>query len=164
MSFIHRTLPPPVLEIGQTLPTTIIDLSYPVTSPANNKYPQRDQVQFTLQLDDGYRFKTWITYYDQPHEHSDIGTLCMTYMETTKHYPSTVDDTLDAIKEFGQVYVQCVGHNDRRDVQYPKLKLVCDRLPGTQTTMPPDIPIEPKLTPKQAENLKRQLREAGYQQ
>ena len=157
MSFIRNNNIPQIDE-GQTLLATIKNIEYPIKPPQNSKYPQKDQIQFGLQLDDGYNFKSWIPYYEHPHQKSKLGKLCLKLIETTKQEYNTVDEALTALKEFGRILVQCNGHQEFNGQQYPILRIVVDRLPGKQTSLHDKQP----LTKQQVEELIRKMKEEGH--
>jgi hypothetical protein len=138
MSFIRKRVPPPQIEIGKILSVRIIDLQYPVSSPANSQYPQREQLQFTLETDAGYRFNTWLTYYETPHESSDLGKLCLTLIKTQQQHYTSIHDCLQELKERHRLSVVCTGFRDYNETTYPKFKVVCDHLPEKQTTLTPN--------------------------
>jgi hypothetical protein len=169
MSFIRRSSPPPELSIGQELEARIVDIQR-VQSPASSRFPQHNQIQFTLELDDGFRCNSWISYYDQPSDASNLGKLCDAFMRIARQTFSTVDDCLYGLKAYGRIFVICNGHREYQGKHYPKLKIVCDRLPGQQTNLstpnetprpsPETISLK-NLTPEQVSILKQQLRDQG---
>jgi len=103
MSFIRKTKDVPKLEIGQTLEASIVDIKYPVQ---NEKFG-KENVELKCRLNNGYECRAWIGYSKEPFEKSTLATLLLSLMNATKRNLGSVDDGLNALKEYGKIYLRC---------------------------------------------------------
>lgn len=162
MSFVKREMPPPNVKEGETLEAKILDIEFPVESGFKTKEgkPQY-QVKFTLELDNGYQTPSWIRYYERPSERSTLGALCLAFVDKIGKDPGDVPKTLNALKEYGRIFVQVPNKDGFREWNgklYPKFKVMPFKLPEatektpSQATQPlaPPVEKEEKKTPKPA--------------
>ena len=105
MSFVKKATPPPAVEEGDILKAKIINISKVTSKWKDENGKPREQLKFELELDNGYRFRSWIAYYEHPSDKSKLGKLALKFMELTKQDFATVDEFLDALKRFGHIYV-----------------------------------------------------------
>ena len=128
--------PPNIKEESETT-AKIISLEYPVSSDFKNKDgSQKLQVKFNLELDGGYLFPCWISYYTEPVSLSNIAKICQTLADKTGAKPHTVNEALQLLKEHGRIYVKCTGYRTWNDQDYPKFGVVTEKLPDAQKTKP----------------------------
>jgi len=112
---------------GEILPAKIVSVEYPVTGQYG------EQVEWHVELDNGYQTTIWMSYYKEPSDKSFLGMLSIAFMDMIKSYSyDTVNDVLAAIKEHGKVYVRCAGFREWEDKIYPKFKIVPTKFPTIQ--------------------------------
>jgi len=153
MSFIKKELPPPDVKEGELLKAKILDINFPVESRFKSERGEpRQQIHFRLQLEGGYEFRSWMSYYERPSERSNLGALCTTLMALTKNDYNSVEETLEALRRHGHVYVKVSGFREWQEKHYPKFKVVPNRLPPLQTKIEPTAPSPARkdttMTPK----------------
>jgi hypothetical protein len=124
-----------------------------------------------------------MNYYERPDRQSDEAILCQTLITLTGVTYTSITHFLDDLKAFGKLYVKCTGFNERDGRQFPKFKIITDRLPPHQSTLKRSEvrqstksvrsnneelhhseinPSTTTLTPEEADNLKQTIRNAGY--
>lgn len=96
MSFIRKSVPPPEVKEGEVLEVAVLDVEYPV------KGQYRDQVQFELEAANGYKFRSWMAWYEEPSDRSSLGKLAITFMDLVKGPFEKVDDVLEGIKSMAR--------------------------------------------------------------
>ena len=94
----------------------IVDIKLPV------KGQYGEQVEFHLELQNGYLFNAWVKHYDTPSDRSTLGILCITTMNIVQKPINSVKDALDELKKLGKVYAKCTGFREYNGRRYPKLK------------------------------------------
>lgn len=151
MSFIQKSKPPPDVKEGQVLEATVTDVEYPI----EGKYGK--QIRFRLELSNGYKFNSWIKYYDEPSDRSRLGKLAITYMDLVQGPFEKVGEVLEGLKKHGRVYVSCSGFREFEEQLYPKFKVVVDRLPGMQTEITKQ-PTQAPLSQLDLDRLSPELR------
>ncbi len=131
MSFIRKSKEPPKLQTGETVEATILDIKYPVKSKKFN----RDNVEFRCKLNDSYECRAWVGYYEEPSDKSELAKLILTLMRITKQDFKNVKEGLEALRNYGRIFLKFTGYNQRGNLSYPKFKLVTDVLPNLQTQL-----------------------------
>ena len=145
MSFIQKEKPPPDVKEGEVHKARILDIDFPVESKFKGKEGKpKEQIRFRLQLEGGYEFPSWMTYYERPSERSNLGMLCNTFMALKKTEYHTVKEALDALHSHGHVYVKVSGFRQWQEKRYPKFKIVPNKLPPLQTKIQPTKPSPTK--------------------
>ena len=160
MSFIKKSVPPPIVDKGDRFLTSILEMEYPVEGEYG------EQIKWRLQLpkkQDGYEATVWTSYYEKPSDKSILGQLCMTYMKVGDEPLDSVDDVLKAIKQHGQVYVECSGHRKWQDQEYPKFQIYPNKMPGRQKPLEENAEVE--TAAEETDNdFTRQLKKMGIKQ
>ena len=105
MSFVEKASPPPDVKEGSILKAKILDIRKVVSQWKDDKGNSREQLEFKLELEGGYKFKGWMPYYERPSDKSRLGKLALKFLETIKKDLSDVNEFLDALKQFGFVFV-----------------------------------------------------------
>ena len=140
MSFVRKATPPPAVEEGDILKAKIINISKVTSKWKDENGNPREQLKFELELDNGYRFRSWIAYYEHPSNKSKLGKLALKFMELTKQDFATVDEFLDALKKFGHIYVSCTGFREYEEELYPNFAIVTTKLPPLQQNLTENTP------------------------
>jgi len=147
MSFVRKATPPPLVEEGDILKARILNVSKVTSKWKDENGNPREQLKFELQLDNGYKFRSWIAYYEHPSDKSKLGKLALKFMELTKEDFATVDEFLNALKKFGHIYVSCTGFREYEEELYPNFSIVATKLPPLQQSLTENKPL--KHDPKQ---------------
>jgi len=130
MSFLKEEAPVPPLEEGDVLEAEIIDMKWPVESKYQNEDgTPRQQIELALRLQNGFEFKSWLSYYERPSIKSKLGKLCKTLMATTGVQYQSLKEFLDDLKKYGRLFVQVSGYRTWEDEEYPKFSIVSTKLP-----------------------------------
>lgn len=140
MSFVKKATPPPAVEEGDILKAKIINISKVTSKWKDENGNPREQLKFELELDNGYRFRSWIAYYEHPSDKSKLGKLALKFMDLTKQDFTTVDEFLDALKKFGHIYVSCTGFREYEEELYPNFTIVTTKLPPLQQNLTENTP------------------------
>ena len=140
MSFVKKATPPPAVEEGDILKAKILNISKVTSKWKDENGNPREQLKFELELDNGYRFRSWIAYYEHPSDKSKLGKLALKFMELTKQDFATVDEFLDALKKFGHIYVSCTGFREYEEELYPNFTIVTTKLPPLQQNLTENTP------------------------
>jgi len=140
LSFVKKATPPPAVEEGDILKAKILNISKVTSKWKDENGNPREQLKFELELDNGYRFRSWIAYYEHPSNKSKLGKLALKFMELTKQDFATVDEFLDALKKFGHIYVSCTGFREYEEELYPNFAIVTTKLPPLQQNLTENTP------------------------
>jgi len=140
LSFVKKATPPPAVEEGDILKAKILNISKVTSKWKDENGNPREQLKFELELDNGYRFRSWIAYYEHPSDKSKLGKLALKFMELTKQDFTTVDEFLDALKKFGHIYVSCTGFREYEEELYPNFAIVTTKLPPLQQNLTENTP------------------------
>lgn len=76
-----------------------------------------------------------MTYYEEPSDRSDLAKLLLTLLRVTKQQYKDVHEALKALKDYGKIYVKCVGYREIGSFSYPRFKIVTDVLPSIQAQL-----------------------------
>lgn len=147
MSFVKKATPPPAVEEGEVLKAKILNISKVTSKWKDENGAFREQVQFDLELENGYKFRSWIAYYEQPSDKSKLGKLALKFMELTRKEFKTAEEFLEALKQFGWIYARCSGFREYEEEIYPNFAIVTTKLPGLQQSLAGNDPAE--FDPKQ---------------
>ena len=140
MSFVKKATPPPAVEEGDILKAKILNISKVTSRWKDENGNPREQLKFELELENGYRFRSWIAYYEHPSDKSKLGKLALKFMDLTKQDFTTVDEFLDALKKFGHIYVSCTGFREYEEELYPNFAIVTTKLPPLQQNLTENTP------------------------
>ena len=140
MSFVKKATPPPAVEEGDILKAKILNISKVTSKWKDENGNPREQLKFELELENGYRFRSWIAYYEHPSDKSKLGKLALKFMDLTKQDFTTVDEFLDALKKFGHIYVSCTGFREYEEELYPNFAIVTTKLPPLQQNLTENTP------------------------
>jgi hypothetical protein len=144
VSFIKRATPPPSVREGDVLKARITNVSRVTSKWKDEEGNPREQLQFDLELENGYKFRSWVAYYKQPSDRSKLGKLALKFMELTGQKYNSVGEFLEALDTYGYVYVTCTGFREFEDELYPNFSIVATRLPPLQTKIEPTKPLPAK--------------------
>ena len=136
MGFIKKGVPPPAVEEEDILRARIISISKVTSKWKDEQGNPREQLQFDLELEGGYKFRSWIAYYQGPSDRSKLGKLAVNFMDLMKQQHNTVDQFLEALKNYGWIYVRCKGFREFEEEVYPNFGIVVTKIPPLQTKMP----------------------------
>ncbi len=96
-----------------------------------------EQYQLNLELDNGYKVKTWMKYYEHPTENSDIGKLGIAIQNRLNTDHGCVEESLDWLLSYGRVYIECTGFRNYEGKSYPKFKIVPTLIPPSKVVQMP---------------------------
>mgnify|MGYP001133039817 CR=1 FL=1 len=132
MSFVKLAKEPPDVKEGEILKARITNISKGTSKWKDEQGNPKDQLEFDLELEDGYKFKSWMAFYDQPSEKSKMGKLALKLQETTGKELNNAEDFLVALKSLGQVYVKCKNFREYEDIVYPNFTILTEKMPKKQ--------------------------------
>lgn len=138
MSFVEKALPPPDVKEGSILKARILNIKKVTSQWKDDQGNPKKQLEFELQLDNGYKSKSWMAYYERPRDKSRLGKLALKFIETTKKDLSNVEEFLVALKQFGYVFVKCNGFREYEEELYPNFSVVSEKIPSFQQKMQPE--------------------------
>ncbi len=121
--YVKKATPPPELRVGQR-----VEASIKAITQVTGKFGE--QLQFELELDNGYKCTAWIKFYEEPSAASALGKLGLAVMQELNEDHEAVEETVIALKKrIGRVFLECTGHREYEGSQYPKLKVVPTEFP-----------------------------------
>lgn len=132
MTFVEKTLLPSDLKEGSIVKAQILDVSRVTSRFKDNEGNPKEQLRFDLELENGYKFKAWIAFYEHPSDKSKLGKLALKFIEKSGKKPDTVTEFLDALKQFGYVFVKCKGYREYEEEFYPNFSIVTESIPEQQ--------------------------------
>jgi len=130
MSFIKKSVAPPDIKEGEVLKAKILEMTF----PKEGKYGL--QIEWSVELENGYRTRLWTKYYKEPSDLSILGRLCLTYLEATKAVFNSVNEVLEEIRRHGKVNVLCKGFREANGTLYPKFQISASKIPDLGTPTP----------------------------
>ena len=134
----------PRLTIGQRLEAEIISMK---PSTYGQGADARDQIQFDVKLKpSGYNARAWISYYPIPNPRQYIGKLYLAIQRVMGQTYQTADQAMDALRNYGKIFVTVTGTNQVGDIVYPKFAVFADALPGETAYQQPTAQ-QPKAPP-----------------
>lgn len=128
-SFVKRSAPPPDVKEGEILKTRILDIKRVTSQWKNNDGSPKEQLELQLELENGFRAKTWISYCANPSDKSALGRLALAFEQSNKTRFNTMDDFLAALQRFGAVYVKVKSFREYEGRLYPTFSLFSDKIP-----------------------------------
>lgn len=131
MSFVEKGAPPPDVEEGTILKARIVDIQKVTSKWKDDQGNPKEQLQFDLELENGYKCRSWMAFYERPSDKSKLGKLALKFVEATKKQVPNVDTFLTALKEFGYVFVKCKGFREWEEELYPNFSILTDKIPAT---------------------------------
>lgn len=164
MSFVKESVAPPDVEEGAILKARIVDIKKVTSKWKDDQGNPKEQLQFDLELENGYKCRSWMAFYEEPSDKSKLGKLALKFTETTKKQISTVDEFLTALKEFGLVFVKCKGFREYEEELYPNFAILTDKIPAPKEKQKTeDTKLEPQTKQIDARQLLTRFKEAiGY--
>jgi len=148
MSFVKKGVPPPDVEEGAVLKAQIVDIKQVTSQWKDDQGNPKEQLEFDLQLDNGYAFRSWMAFYVSPSDKSRLGKLATKFVETTRKQCTTVDQFIIALKEFGVIFVKCTGFREYEEELYPNFSILVEKIPLEQKKLSEPAPtIEEAMNP-----------------
>ena len=93
----------PELYVGQRVEGQITSMK---PSEYTDQKGTRDQIQFDVKLiPSGYEARAWISYYPVPNPKQHIGKLYIAIQEATGKVYQTVDEAMEALREYGRIFL-----------------------------------------------------------
>jgi len=146
----------PNFTLGEKLELHITNIQ-----ETTGKFGKQLQIDGTMPAKNGWRGRAWIKYYPQPAPNQYLGKLCLAVERVTKQNYGNLNAVIDALRNYGRIYVEVKGFNtvdgkfnpDGTLVQYPKFAVAPDTLPGEQPQQtfqspPPQPPAQIQQAPK----------------
>jgi len=132
MSFVKKGVPPPDVEEGAILRAQIVDIKQVTSQWKDDQGNPKEQLEFDLQLENGYAFRSWMAFYISPSDKSRLGKLATNFVKTTKKQCTTVDQFITTLKEYGALFVKCTGFREYEEEMYPNFAIVVEKIPVEQ--------------------------------
>lgn len=132
MSFVEKAVPPLDVEEGTILKAKIINIKKVTSKWKDDAGNLKEQLQFNLEFENGYKCRSWLSFYERPSDKSKLGKLALKFTQATKKEFSTVNEFLTALKEFGFIFVKCKGFREYEEELYPNFSILTDKIPVTQ--------------------------------
>jgi hypothetical protein len=129
MSFVMPGPEPPAVKENEILKAKITGISKGTSKWKDQNGNPREQLEFSLEFQGGYKCKSWIAFYQKPSDKSKMGKLALRLQEATKTELKNADDFLETLKEYRQVFVKCKGFREYEGELYPNFSIVADKLP-----------------------------------
>lgn len=129
MSFVEKAVPLPDVEEGTILKAKIINIQKITSKWKDDQGNLKEQLEFDLELENCYKCRSWISFYERPSDKSKLGKLALKFTEATKKQVSSVDEFLVALKEFGHVFIRCKGFREYEEKLYPNFAILTDKIP-----------------------------------
>jgi hypothetical protein len=136
VSFVEKAIPPPDLEEGAILKARIIGIQKVTSKWKDDEGNPKEQLQFDLELENGYKCRTWCAFYERPAEKSKLGKLVLKFVEATKKDVHSINEFLGTLKDFGYVFVKCSGFREYEDELYPNFTILTDKIPAPAEKRP----------------------------
>jgi hypothetical protein len=132
--FVRKTIPPPECEEGDTLKARLTEIKKETSKWTDDKTGEpKEQFEINFELENGYKGRTWIAFYEMPGDRSALGKLASTLERMTKREINDIEGFLTEFKAYGKFYVKVKGFRETEGGdEYPNFALVTDKLPGMQ--------------------------------
>lgn len=132
--FVKKTIPPPQCEEGDVLKTRLTEIKRETSQWKDDKTGEsKEQFVIDFELENGYKGRTWIAYYETPGDRSALGKLAQTLERMTKREINDIQGFLTEFKAYGKFFVRVKGFRQTEGGdEYPNFAIVTDRLPGMQ--------------------------------
>lgn len=160
MGFVKKGAPPPDVEEGRILKAKVVGIKKAVSKWKDDQGNPKEQLEFDLELDNGYKMKAWMAYYLEPTDRSKMGKLVLKLQEATHKTFNNAEEFLAALKQFGQVFVKVKGFREYEDELYPNFGIVTDKIPGFQPKLQQSTQLEPEVRQFDARALLTRFKEA----
>jgi len=134
MSFVKPATPPPDIEEGQIEKAKIISIKKVASKWKDGEGNEREQLEFDLELENGFKCKSWMAYYEQPSDKSKLGKLALALENKLKIKLENINQFLDALRKYRIVFVRCKSFREYEDEMYPNFSIVSEMLPDTTNT------------------------------
>jgi len=129
MSFVKPATPPPDIKEGETQTAKINSIKIVKSKWKDDEGNEREQLEFDLELENGFKCKSWMAYYEQPSDKSKLGKLALALESRLKTKLENINQFLDALKNYGLIYVRCKGYREYEDEIYPNFNIVSEMIP-----------------------------------
>jgi hypothetical protein len=154
LSFVKKATPPPAVEEGDMLKAKIIDIKKVTSQWKDEEGNLREQLEFELELENGYKVKSWMAFYEQPSEKSKLGKLVLKLAEATKKDIKNIQEFLSLLKSFGWIFIKVKGFREYEEELYPNFAVVTEKIPMVEKaeTKAKETVLEPQtkeFDPKQ---------------
>jgi hypothetical protein len=154
LSFVKKATPPPAVEEGDMLKAKIIDIKKVTSQWKDEEGNLREQLEFELELENGYKVKSWMAFYEQPSEKSKLGKLVLKLAEATKKDIKNIQEFLSLLKSFGWIFIRVKGFREYEEELYPNFAIVTEKIPTVEKaeTKAKETVLEPQtkeFDPKQ---------------
>jgi len=135
LSFVKKSTPPPDIEEGDVLKAKISQITKVTSQWKDDSGNPKEQLQIDFELENGYKARSWIAYYENPGDKSALGKLALKMEGVSKKQFSNVNDFLDSLKRFGYIYVKVKSFREYEDETYPNFSVVTEKLPLSQSKL-----------------------------
>jgi len=133
MSFVKKTPPPPECEEGDIFKAKLTEIKKVTSQLKDQEGNLREQLEIDFELvDNGYKGRTWMAYYEQPGDKSMLGKLALKLQQVTKHEINDIQVFLREFKTYGYIFVKVKGFREYEGETFPNFGIVADKLPGMQ--------------------------------
>jgi len=145
VSFVKPAIEAPNVKEGQVLKAKINSINKVTSQWKDTEGNLKQQLEFDLELENGYKFKSWVAFYEQPSAKSKLGKLALKLEEMAKKTLTNIDEFLTNLKSFGHVFVKCKGFREYEEEIYPNFTIVTEKLPISQMKVESQPTQETKL-------------------
>jgi len=150
MSFVTPGLEPPNVKENEIVKAKITAISKGTSKWKDPSGNPREQLEFNLEFQDGYKCKSWIAFYQKPSDRSKMGKLALRLQEATGKELKDAEEFLETLKSYGQVFLKCKGFREYEGELYPNFSVVTEKLPVPEKTrkLAPE-PLQSKVEVKE---------------
>ena len=147
MSIVKKATPPPAVEEGDMLKAKIVDIKKVTSQWKDEEGNLREQLEFELELENGYKVKSWMAFYEQPSEKSKLGKLVLKLAEATKKDIKSIQEFLSLLKSFGWIFIRVKGFREYEEELYPNFAIVTEKIPTVEKveTKAKETTLEPQV-------------------
>lgn len=147
MSFVKKATPPPAVEEGDMLKAKIVDIKKVTSQWKDEEGNLREQLEFELELENGYKVKSWMAFYEQPSEKSKLGKLVLKLAEATKKDIKSIQEFLSLLKSFGWIFIRVKGFREYEEELYPNFAIATEKIPTVEKveTKAKETTLEPQV-------------------
>jgi hypothetical protein len=132
--FVKKSVPPPQCEEGDILKARLMEIKRETSKWTDDKTGEpKEQFEIDFELENGFKGRTWMTYYEAPGDRSALGKLALVLQRMTKREIDDVQGFLSEFKAYGKFFVRVKGFRESEGGdEYPNFSIVTDRLPALQ--------------------------------
>jgi len=147
VSFVKKATPPPAVEEGDMLKAKIVDIKKVTSQWKDEEGNLREQLEFELELENGYKVKSWMAFYEQPSEKSKLGKLVLKLAEATKKDIKSIQEFLSLLKSFGWIFIRVKGFREYEEELYPNFAIATEKIPTVEKveTKAKETTLEPQV-------------------